>query len=216
MVITAIFYSLLHNQNNSFTPISTVTITTTTATTTPPPPLWCRFSRERERRVMRCNRDIIPKYTLMERVPDRILYLQWFRPDSRYGGAILVLHCRLNPSVKSISCWGFKILPPSERGLIEWILTAGCGKVNSRLNEIQVPVLAVAGTSDLLLPSKEEAFRFSREIPQCKVNLVEGAGHAGVLDQRVDLTKIITGLAVKWERWRQRKFREKYEGKNEK
>eukprot|EP00466_Bigelowiella_natans_P007010 jgi/Bigna1/130177/aug1.10_g4885 len=69
----------------------------------------------------------------------------------------------------------------------------GCGKVNSRLNEIQVPVLAVAGTSDLLLPSKEEAFRFSREIPQCKVNLVEGAGHAGVLDQRVDLTKIITG-----------------------
>ncbi|GAB5362044.1 hypothetical protein AAMO2058_000764300 [Amorphochlora amoebiformis] len=71
-----------------------------------------------------------------------------------------------------------------------WILP-GCAEVNSRLREIQIPVLAVAGTSDLLLPSEEEANRFKDEIPNCRVELIKGAGHAGVIDHRTDLRALI-------------------------
>lgn len=74
--------------------------------------------------------------------------------------------------------------------LKEWLLP-GCKEVNPRLKDVQVPVLAVAGTADLLLPSLEEALKFEREIADCTVRLVEGAGHAGVLDHRADLLKMI-------------------------
>jgi pimeloyl-ACP methyl ester carboxylesterase len=71
-----------------------------------------------------------------------------------------------------------------------WVLP-GCHEVNPKLKDVKVPVLAVAGTSDLLLPSLEEALKFKDEIPQCTLRLVEGAGHAGVLDQRADLLEMI-------------------------
>jgi len=71
-----------------------------------------------------------------------------------------------------------------------WVLD-GSRKVNERLGEVKVPVLAIAGTSDMLLPSEEEALRFEKGIPDCKVQLVDGAGHAGVIDQRTDLTQLI-------------------------
>eukprot|EP00746_Dinoflagellata_sp_MGD_P063637 gnl/MRDRNA2_/MRDRNA2_266951_c0_seq1.p1 gnl/MRDRNA2_/MRDRNA2_266951_c0~~gnl/MRDRNA2_/MRDRNA2_266951_c0_seq1.p1 ORF type:complete len:148 (+),score=30.18 gnl/MRDRNA2_/MRDRNA2_266951_c0_seq1:59-445(+) len=82
----------------------------------------------------------------------------------------------------------------------EWVLP-GCMEVNPRLKDVKVPVLAVAGTGDLLLPSREEALKFKREIPDCTVHLVEGAGHAGVLDQRIDLLRVIR-LWAGWGSWR--------------
>jgi pimeloyl-ACP methyl ester carboxylesterase len=76
----------------------------------------------------------------------------------------------------------------------EWVLT-GCTEVNSRFEKVKVPVLAVAGTADKLLPSHEEALKFKAEIPNCAVRLVEGSGHAAVLDQRIDLLEMIQSWA---------------------
>lgn len=72
----------------------------------------------------------------------------------------------------------------------EWILP-GCMEVNQKLKDVKVPVLTVAGTVDNLIPSKEEALKFQGEIPDCTVHLVEGAGHAGILDIRTDLLDVI-------------------------
>eukprot|EP00746_Dinoflagellata_sp_MGD_P014707 gnl/MRDRNA2_/MRDRNA2_132382_c0_seq1.p1 gnl/MRDRNA2_/MRDRNA2_132382_c0~~gnl/MRDRNA2_/MRDRNA2_132382_c0_seq1.p1 ORF type:complete len:451 (-),score=76.88 gnl/MRDRNA2_/MRDRNA2_132382_c0_seq1:674-1975(-) len=71
-----------------------------------------------------------------------------------------------------------------------WVLP-GCKEVNHRLHDVKVPVLAVAGTDDLLLPSFEEGHKFKDEIPNCTLRLVQGAGHAGVLDQRANLLEMI-------------------------
>ena len=56
-----------------------------------------------------------------------------------------------------------------------------------RVTELSLPVLCVAGTADLRVPAAEEARRFEREIPVCRCVYVEGAGHAGATDDRVDL-----------------------------
>lgn len=48
------------------------------------------------------------------------------------------------------------------------------------------------------MPAEEEARRIAREAPaecKCEVHLVEGAGHAGATDERLDLRAVI-------ERWR--------------
>ena len=45
-------------------------------------------------------------------------------------------------------------------------------------------------------PAVEEAQRIAREAPaecRCAVHLVEGAGHAGATDERVDLRAVIEG-----------------------
>eukprot|EP00966_Prymnesium_polylepis_P276372 6385229-Prymnesium_polylepis.1 len=58
-------------------------------------------------------------------------------------------------------------------------------------------MLIVAGTADLRVPAQEEAERIAREAAcECTVHLVEGAGHAGATDDRVDLRAVM-------EAWRQ-------------
>jgi len=56
-----------------------------------------------------------------------------------------------------------------------------------RVAELQVPVLCVAGTADLRVPAADEARRFEREVSRCRCVYVEGAGHAGATDDRLDL-----------------------------
>lgn len=59
------------------------------------------------------------------------------------------------------------------------------------------PVLIVAGTADLRVPAKEEALRLQAcARGPCDVHLVETAGHAGALDDRVDLRDVM----AKWRR----------------
>ena len=70
-------------------------------------------------------------------------------------------------------------------------LEQGCAYVEPRLEALP-PTLVVAGTADALLLSEKEASRLTGRIPTCDVHLVEGAGHAGTLDQRVDLPGVIS------------------------
>ena len=56
--------------------------------------------------------------------------------------------------------------------------------------DVAVPVLVVAGTADLRVPAVEEAERFAAEAG-ATVHFVEGAGHAGVTDDRLDLRRVM-------------------------
>ena len=76
-------------------------------------------------------------------------------------------------------------------------LEAGCDFVEGRLSSLTQPVLVVAGTADRLLASEQEAARLSRQIPLCDVHLVQGAGHAGTLDERVDLPAVVRKWAAR-------------------
>ena len=52
-----------------------------------------------------------------------------------------------------------------------------------------------AGTADARVPARDEAERVARSracrARGCRVHLVEGAGHAGALDGRVDLRAVM-------------------------
>jgi len=76
-------------------------------------------------------------------------------------------------------------------------LEQGCAWVEPRLASIEVPVLAIAGTADALLDSDVEARRLQALVgpTRCKVHLVQGAGHAGCLNQRIDLSRVIADWA---------------------
>lgn len=74
-------------------------------------------------------------------------------------------------------------------------LVAGCEYVEPRLAQIAQPTLVVAGTADALLDSAPEAARLARILPRCETHLVEGAGHSGTLDQRVDLPSVVSAWA---------------------
>lgn len=70
-------------------------------------------------------------------------------------------------------------------------LVDGCEYVEPRLQTLRPPTLVVAGTADALLQSEAEASRLAERIPQCAVHLVQGAGHAGTLDLRIDLPTVL-------------------------
>ncbi|KOO25784.1 tRNA-splicing endonuclease positive effector [Chrysochromulina tobinii] len=70
-------------------------------------------------------------------------------------------------------------------------LEQGCSIVEKQLASLQTPTLVIAGTADALLLSSKEAARLLRTIPICDVHLVEGAGHAGTLNQRIDLPGVV-------------------------
>ena len=76
-------------------------------------------------------------------------------------------------------------------------LEAGVDFVEGRLSSLAQPVLVVAGTADELLGSEHEAARLSQLIPLCDVHLVHGAGHAGTLDERVDLPAVVRNWATR-------------------
>ena len=62
------------------------------------------------------------------------------------------------------------------------------------LADLTVPMLVVAGTDDLRVPAEAEARRLVAEAPaacRCALHIVEGAGHAGATDERVDLRAVI-------------------------
>jgi pimeloyl-ACP methyl ester carboxylesterase len=80
--------------------------------------------------------------------------------------------------------------PCLEWRLLQW-LGLGSEMVEPQLHRLKTPVLVVAGTVDRLLPSFEEAKRLKKEVADCQVHYVRGAGHGGSLDQRVQLLEIL-------------------------
>ena len=63
--------------------------------------------------------------------------------------------------------------------------------VEDRLHEIQAPTLFIAGEKDLLIPSVREARAMARRMPHAVVRVIEGAGHACLMGDRVNLAQIL-------------------------
>lgn len=57
--------------------------------------------------------------------------------------------------------------------------------LRSRLGEIKVPVLIVAGTEDRLLNAQAAARVMAEGLPRSRLKLIEGAGHMALLSKRV-------------------------------
>jgi len=71
----------------------------------------------------------------------------------------------------------------------EWIVP-GARALSGRLGEVRVPVLAVCGDSDNLLPSSDEGERLRAAIPDCTLVRARNTGHAA-LDDRFNLTRAV-------------------------
>mmetsp|Transcript_13166 Transcript_13166/g.24742 ORF Transcript_13166/g.24742 Transcript_13166/m.24742 type:complete len:764 (+) Transcript_13166:1190-3481(+) len=69
-------------------------------------------------------------------------------------------------------------------------LPVGCEVVNSRLDQIDVPALVIAGEDDNMLPTKNEGARLVKAMKNCTSMFVKGSGHF-VLDDRFNLTEAI-------------------------
>eukprot|EP00568_Trieres_chinensis_P004197 CAMPEP_0183298454 /NCGR_PEP_ID=MMETSP0160_2-20130417/5467_1 /TAXON_ID=2839 ORGANISM="Odontella Sinensis, Strain Grunow 1884" /NCGR_SAMPLE_ID=MMETSP0160_2 /ASSEMBLY_ACC=CAM_ASM_000250 /LENGTH=727 /DNA_ID=CAMNT_0025460489 /DNA_START=68 /DNA_END=2251 /DNA_ORIENTATION=+ len=76
-----------------------------------------------------------------------------------------------------------------EHRIGQW-LPVGARVVNPRLTTLDVPTLVVAGQDDNMLPTKKEAQRLVKEMPNCVKIDIPGSGHF-VLDERVNLTEAI-------------------------
>jgi len=90
---------------------------------------------------------------------------------------------------------GFDILEESipadtlEYRVLKW-LPLGTSYVNPRLGLVNVPTVVIGGENDNLLPTKQEAERLVKAIPNSKNVVIPEAGHF-VLTDRVNLTNII-------------------------
>ena len=84
-----------------------------------------------------------------------------------------------------------EFLPPGllEHRIKNWFFV-GSPLVNSRLSQLETPTLIVVGTDDKLLPSRREAQRLTKIIPNVEKLEVQGSGHL-VLDDKVNLTEAI-------------------------
>lgn len=60
-----------------------------------------------------------------------------------------------------------------------------------RLHEIKTPTLFIAGDRDLLIPSVKEAHRMAARMPNARVKVIEGAGHACLMGSRVRLDELL-------------------------
>eukprot|EP00577_Skeletonema_sp_RCC1716_P010655 CAMPEP_0113399246 /NCGR_PEP_ID=MMETSP0013_2-20120614/15425_1 /TAXON_ID=2843 ORGANISM="Skeletonema costatum, Strain 1716" /NCGR_SAMPLE_ID=MMETSP0013_2 /ASSEMBLY_ACC=CAM_ASM_000158 /LENGTH=817 /DNA_ID=CAMNT_0000284111 /DNA_START=35 /DNA_END=2488 /DNA_ORIENTATION=+ /assembly_acc=CAM_ASM_000158 len=102
-----------------------------------------------------------------------------------------------NEQMLAASADGFRLLaeylPASvlETRVLQW-LPVGTSVVNNveRLTKLDVPTLVIAGNDDNMLPTKEEANRLGKLLPDCVKMEVSGAGHF-VLDARVNLTEVL-------------------------
>ena len=63
--------------------------------------------------------------------------------------------------------------------------------VEDRLHEIEAPTLFIAGEKDLLIRSVREAKGMARRMPRAIVRVIQGAGHACLMGNRVNLARIL-------------------------
>lgn len=60
-----------------------------------------------------------------------------------------------------------------------------------RLSEIETPTLFIAGDRDLLIASVKEAHEMAARMPNARVRVIKGAGHACLLGSRVRLDELL-------------------------
>lgn len=63
--------------------------------------------------------------------------------------------------------------------------------VEDRLSEIAVPTLFIAGDQDMLIPSVREAREMAEQMPNARLRIIKGAGHACLLGNRVQLAELL-------------------------
>ena len=63
--------------------------------------------------------------------------------------------------------------------------------LESRLSEIETPTLLIAGEKDLLIASVLEARAMAARMPNARVTVVKGAGHACLMGSRVRLDELL-------------------------
>jgi 3-oxoadipate enol-lactonase len=63
--------------------------------------------------------------------------------------------------------------------------------LESRLSEIETPTLFIAGEKDLLIASVLEARAMAARMPNARVTVVKGAGHACLMGSRVRLDELL-------------------------
>ena len=63
--------------------------------------------------------------------------------------------------------------------------------VEERLHEIQASTLFIAGEKDLLIRSAREAREMARRMPHTVVRVIEGAGHACLMGNRVNVAQLL-------------------------
>ncbi len=63
--------------------------------------------------------------------------------------------------------------------------------VEERLCEIHAPTILIAGDRDFVVPSAKEARAMAARMPNATVKLVEGAGHACLLGDRVSMAELL-------------------------
>eukprot|EP00536_Pseudo-nitzschia_multiseries_P007029 jgi/Psemu1/255877/estExt_Genewise1Plus.C_1570017 len=85
-----------------------------------------------------------------------------------------------------------EFLPPDllEHRIKNWLMVGSSVLVESRLRDLDVPALVIAGSEDNLLQSKEEAKRLTNLLPRSQELTVKDAGHF-ILDENVNLTEAI-------------------------
>jgi len=81
-----------------------------------------------------------------------------------------------------------------EEGYVQRLRLIEALDIDHRLREITVPVLFVAATNDIVVPSVREARFMNQEIPGSVINVIAGAGHACLMGSKVRLAQLI-------ERW---------------
>ncbi|CAM9563581.1 unnamed protein product [Chrysoparadoxa australica] len=85
-----------------------------------------------------------------------------------------------------------EISPESLRFRLKNWLKAGAARVNSRLADMETPVLLIVGEEDRMLPSTEEAARLKAEVKNLEVISLEGIGHSALYDLKaVNLSQMI-------------------------
>jgi len=123
-------------------------------------------------------------------------------PDSKQYSGILDfilgnVGTASNEEMLAASGEGFRLLAeylPAkalEERVLKW-LPVGSSVVNNveRLSVLDVPTLIIAGNDDNMLPTKDEANRLGKLLPDCVKMDVSGSGHF-VLDERVNLTEVL-------------------------
>jgi len=63
--------------------------------------------------------------------------------------------------------------------------------VENRLSEIQAPTLFIAGDKDMLVPSARTSEQMAARMPNARVKIVHGVGHACLMGNAVHLADLL-------------------------
>lgn len=86
--------------------------------------------------------------------------------------------------------------PPAPAGLKAGLaLLAGSGLI-TRLSDVHVPVLAIGGSADRLVPL-EAVRKISQQVPGAEFMGIEGAGHAPFISHEAEVLRAVTGFLAR-------------------